>query len=110
MSGLNPAGIFEHQQRDVALTTVATPPTFDQSLQALLEALGITPTTTVADLIPSQVTLDQFLAPSGLATADQVSQVLAALNPDGVSLDTATGGLLSETVGTRHPARQSHHR
>lgn len=101
LGGLNPAGIFEPQQRDVALTTSAvdTPPTFDESLAALLNDLGIG-NETVPGLVGNTTTIGDVLNAGGLDVSSPLSTLLAALNPDGVSLDAFTGGLLTETVGT----------
>lgn len=87
-----PAGPAAHVQ-DVALTAA---PTFEESVQALLNALGIG---TVGDLL-GKIGLDHEVTPVGpLDTESALSALLADLNPLHTTLDAATGGLLGDQVG-----------
>lgn len=71
-------------QQEFALTAF---PTFTESLQTLLTTLGFG-------------NMGQVLGIFGpdINTASELSVLLAALNPDNVSLDTVTGGLLSTDI------------
>jgi len=71
-------------QQEFALTAF---PTFTDSLQSLLDALGFGTMGNVLGLFGTEA--------NPITTASELSALLAALNPDGVSLDTATMGLLS---------------
>lgn len=97
-AGLNPAQVLGPQHREVALTT-GTAPTFDESLATLLNNLGIG-NETVPSLIGNTTTVGSLLSSSGLDVSSPLSTLLADLNPSNVTLDAATGGLLTETVST----------
>jgi hypothetical protein len=100
VGGLNPAKLFQPQQRDVALRSVSdSTPTFDESLAALLNDLGIGDQT-IPGLIGNTVTVGDVLGADGLDVSSPLSALLADLNPDALSLDAVTGGLLTDTVGT----------
>lgn len=69
-------------QRDYVLT--ADFPTFTESLQTLLDTLGFGNMGQVLGLFGDDI-----------STSSELSALLATLNPDGTSLDSVTGGLLS---------------
>jgi len=80
------AGLAGSVQHDYVLT--ADPfPTFEQSLQSLLDTLGYGNMGQVLGLFGTEA--------NPINTSSDLSTLLAALNPDGTSLDTITGGLLS---------------
>ncbi|WP_142706705.1 hypothetical protein [Mycobacterium shimoidei] len=91
------AGLVDHVQRDVAF---AAAPTFNDSLKALLDALGIGQQQ-LNELIGGQMTLGSLLGalPGDLDTSSQLRELLAELNPTDTTLDQISGGLLSEDVG-----------
>lgn len=87
-----PAGPAAHVQ-DVRLAAV---PTFQESLQALLNVLGVG---TVGDLL-GKVGLDHEVTPVGpLDTESAFSALLADMNPLGTTLNAATGDILGAPVG-----------
>lgn len=94
---LAPAELVGHVQRDVALAAV---PTFNDSLKALLDALGIGQQQ-LNELIGGQMTLGSLLdsLPGDLDTSSPLSALLAELNPGDTTLDQLSGGLLGEDVG-----------
>ncbi|ORV49281.1 hypothetical protein AWC02_06655 [Mycolicibacter engbaekii] len=79
------AGISASAQHEVMLT--ATYPTFAESLQSLLDAIELG-------------NMGQVLGIFGddIDTATTLAVLLAALNPDDMSLDTATLGMLSADI------------
>lgn len=91
-----PAGPAAHAQ-DVRLAAV---PTFNDSLKALLDALGIGQQQ-VGDLVGGQMTLGSLLGslPGNLDTSSPLSALLADLNPGGTTLDQISGGVLGQDVG-----------
>lgn len=78
------AGVSASVQQDYALTAF---PTFTESLQTLLDAVGFGNMGQVLGLFGE-----------GVGTTSSLADLLTALNPDNVSLDTATMGLLSSDL------------
>lgn len=94
------AGLSGSVHHDFALTagvaedTVTTAPTFVDSLQTLLSTLGVGDMGQLLALIDPSLTLDSTDTTPGSTVGD----LLAALNPDGTTLDAITGGFLSEDL------------
>ena len=84
------SGLSAAVQRDVVLTADGSFPTFTDSLQTLLAALGYGDLGQVLALFGTEA--------NPISTASDLSTLLAALNPHDVSLDTVTGGLLSTDI------------
>lgn len=88
LGGLNPAGAFAPaQHQDVAL---AASPTFEESVQALLNALNIG---TMGQLLGTLGTDHDLTPPAPLDTASALSALLADLNPNDTTLGAAIPAL-----------------
>ncbi|MGA8548415.1 MAG: hypothetical protein WB785_24600 [Mycobacterium sp.] len=91
LGGLNPGEAFQPvQQRDVAL---AASPTFEESVQALLNALNIG---TMGQLLGTLGTDHELVPPAPLDTASALSALLADLNPNDTTLGAAIPALGSQ--------------
>ncbi|MEB3033223.1 hypothetical protein [[Mycobacterium] nativiensis] len=80
-------GLAASVQHDYVLTAAPEQDSFVASLQNLLDALKVG---NMGEVLGTFGT--------GINTSSQLSALLADLNPSGVSLDTATGGLLSTDI------------
>jgi hypothetical protein len=124
LGGLHPAQVFGPSHRDVAL---ASSPTFEESVQALLNALNIG---TMGQLLGTLGTDHEVTPSAPLDTGSALSALLADLNPNdttlgaaipalgtqvgellntiyiggdpigGLPIDTVVGDLLGESTGT----------